>query len=46
MPNAVDGIIVAIVAGAVFWGWKSGLLRQLVALSATLAAFIVAKQLY
>ena len=46
MPNVVDGIIVAIIAGAVFWGWKSGLLRQLVALSGTLAAFIVAKQLY
>ena len=46
MPNVVDGIIVAIVAGAVFWGWQSGLLRQLVALSATLAGLIVAKQLY
>ena len=46
MPNVVDALIVAIVAGTVFWGWKSGLLRQLVALGATLAGVIVAKQLY
>ncbi len=46
MPNAFDAVLVVIVAGSTYWGWKSGLLRQLVAVSAALAAFMVAKQLY
>jgi uncharacterized membrane protein required for colicin V production len=46
MPNVFDAVLVAIIGGALFWGWKSGLLRQLVAVSAALAAFIVARQLY
>ncbi len=46
MPNLVDGLLIAIVAGSALWGWGSGLLRQLVAVSATLVALMVAKQLY
>ena len=46
MPNVFDGVLILIVIAAMIWGWKSGLLRQLVAVSGTLAALMVAKQLY
>jgi uncharacterized membrane protein required for colicin V production len=46
MPNLVDALLVAIVLGTMFWGWKTGLLRQLVAVSAAMVAFMVAEELY
>ncbi|HZS01545.1 MAG TPA: CvpA family protein [Chloroflexota bacterium] len=46
MPNLVDGLLVAIVLAAMLWGWHTGVLRQLVAVSATMVAFMVAEQLY
>jgi uncharacterized membrane protein required for colicin V production len=46
MPNLFDALLAAIVVAAAFWGWKSGVLRQLVAVSATMVAFMVAAQLY
>jgi len=46
VPNLFDGLLIVIVAGAMFWGWQSGLLRQLVAVTAAMVAFMVAAQLY
>jgi uncharacterized membrane protein required for colicin V production len=46
MPNVFDAVLAAIVLAGMFWGWKSGMLRQLVAVSATMVAFMVAAQLY
>jgi uncharacterized membrane protein required for colicin V production len=46
MPNVVDAVLIAIVVAAMFWGWKVGVLRGLVAVSATMVAFMVARELY
>jgi uncharacterized membrane protein required for colicin V production len=46
MPNIIDGMLIAIIAGATFWGWKAGFLRLLVALTAALAGCMVASLLY
>jgi uncharacterized membrane protein required for colicin V production len=44
--NVVDGILVAVVVAALLYGWKNGLLRTLVAITAAMFAFVAAKQLY
>jgi uncharacterized membrane protein required for colicin V production len=46
MPNLFDALLAAIVLAAMIWGWKTGLLRQLVAVSATMVALMVAEELY
>lgn len=46
MPNLFDALLAAMVLAATFWGWKTGVLRQLVAVSATMVAFMVAAPLY
>lgn len=43
MPfNAVDGLIVALIAACLFYGWHSGVLRQLAIVSAALFALMCA----
>jgi uncharacterized membrane protein required for colicin V production len=44
--NAIDLLLVAIVGAGMFYGWKSGLLRLVVAVSATMFGFMVANQFY
>jgi uncharacterized membrane protein required for colicin V production len=44
--NIVDGILVAIVAASMFYGWKAGVLRLLVAVTAAMVGFIAARELY
>jgi uncharacterized membrane protein required for colicin V production len=44
--NVVDGILVALVLGSMFYGWKAGVLRLLVAVSGAMVGFIAARQLY
>ena len=46
MPNLFDAVLVLIVIVTMYWGWRSGILRQLVAVSATMVAFMVAEALY
>src|SRR4051794_5107207 len=46
MPNLFDALLAAMGIGAMYWGWKTGVLRQLVAVSATMVAFMVAARLY
>ncbi|HLH26626.1 MAG TPA: CvpA family protein [Chloroflexota bacterium] len=46
MPNLFDALLAAIVLGAMIWGWRTGVLRQLVAVSAAMVAFMVAEALY
>ena len=46
MPNFIDVLLLAIVLLSMIWGWRSGLLRQLVAVTATMVAFMVAAELY
>src|SRR3954453_5733103 len=46
MPNLFDALLAAIVLLAMYWGWQTGVLRQLVAVSATMGAFMVAVQFY
>jgi uncharacterized membrane protein required for colicin V production len=46
MPNLFDALLALIVILAMYWGWKTGVLRQLVAVSATMVAFMVAEQFY
>ena len=46
MPNLVDGLLVTIVIMATYWGWRTGALRQLVAVSGTMVAFTVAEALF
>ena len=44
--NLVDALLLAIIAAAMFYGWRTGVLRQVVAVSALMFAFMVAGQLY
>jgi uncharacterized membrane protein required for colicin V production len=46
MPNLFDAFLLLIVIMSMYWGWRSGILRQLVAVSATMVAFMVAEALY
>src|ERR1051325_11110213 len=46
MPNLFDALLLGIVVSSMIWGWKTGLLRQLVAVSAAMVAFMVAEELY
>lgn len=46
MPNFFDALLILLVILAMYWGWRSGILRQLVAVSATMVAFMVAEALY
>jgi uncharacterized membrane protein required for colicin V production len=44
--NVVDGLIVVLVAACLFYGWHSGVLRQLAIVSAALFALMCASALY
>jgi uncharacterized membrane protein required for colicin V production len=44
--NVVDGILVVIVAASMFYGWKTGVLRLVVAVTGAMVGFIAARQLY
>ncbi len=46
MPNVFDGLLAIGMLATAVWGWKTGLLRQFVAATAALVAFMVAAQLY
>ena len=44
--NAIDALLAAIVAAGMFYGWKTGLLRQVVAVTAIMFGMMVAHQFY
>ena len=44
--NVVDGILVLLVAGSTFYGWKNGVLRLVVAVTAAMVGFIAGRELY
>ena len=46
MINAIDGLLLALIGGTMVWGWYTGVLRQIVAISAAMIAFMVAKLFY
>jgi uncharacterized membrane protein required for colicin V production len=44
--DVVDLILILLVLAAMVYGWRTGVLRQIVAISAAMFAFIAASQLY
>ena len=44
--NVFDVILVLIVLAATFYGWRTGVIRQVVAIAAAMFAFMVADQIY
>ena len=46
MVNVVDAVLLVVILAAMFYGWQTGLLRQMVAISATMFALMAANYLY
>jgi uncharacterized membrane protein required for colicin V production len=44
--NVVDGVLVALMAGSLYYGWKNGVLRLVVAVTGAMVGFIAGRELY